>query len=89
MSVKNGKTTGNKPYILKERNMKKIIALMLVLIICLSFAACKKSEYNSDGEVTTTAGENAEATTAADVTGAQTTVDPNYDPRDPAVDDIF
>ena len=65
--------------------MKKIIALLLVLIICLSFAACKKSEYNSDGEATT-----ADATDAATTNkAAATTVDPNYDPRDPAVDDIF
>ena len=86
MSVSKAKTAENKLYILKERNMKKIIALLLVLIICLSFAACKKSEYNSDGEATT-----ADATDAATTTNktAATTVDPNYDPRDPAVDDIF
>ena len=68
--------------------MKKIIALMLVLIICLSFAACKKSEYNSDGEATE-AETTTEATTAATTKSSGTPLDPNYDPRDPAVDDIF
>ena len=65
--------------------MKKIIAIMLVLIICLSFAACKKNNVKEDAETTTAA--TTEATTKA--TTEATTVDPNYDPRDPSVDDIF
>lgn len=65
--------------------MKKIIALALVLILCLSIVACKNSNDDKGAE-TTTAETTAETTTAEETT---TVVTEQYDPRDPAVDDIF
>ena len=74
--------------------MKKIFALALALVLCLSIVACRNSEDDKDGETTTTAvtTEGTEATTTEATTEATTTSGPIVEPddaRDPAVDDIF
>lgn len=76
--------------------MKKIFALALAIIICLSIAACDMFRGDDDDTVSTTADTTEVTTTEATTTEAETTTTANTnefvepdDERDPAVDDIF
>lgn len=77
--------------------MKRIFALALVIILCLSIVACKNKDDKDPAATTTQSATTTEATTEATTkstsgsasTKATTATTSDYDPSDPSVDDIF